>query len=219
MPEKCDACSAKLLPQRPNLYCSVCNTVKHYVCQGLSQGAAKDILGQGSDFICKQCIADALPVDAVSAEKTKSKFRAKCACCGGMSYRERMMCTCTWCGDVCHVRCVKGSLGCIICCNTMIPGYTVDCHDLMGGPLHSNNATFNPYGNYHYTNLIGEQLTSEEHDNEWNDISEVLHEGTYKLPSNIKDCKSNELNIYTNNIRSLYKNIDKLKENACDYQK
>ena len=222
----CSKCNVKLLKYRPNLYCSLCNTVKHYRCQGLSKTEAQHTLNiTMNDWICKECIVDILPVNACTitrADKvsTMPNFKAKCQCCGGMSYNKKNTRTCPWCLELCHSRCVNGNLGCVKCCEQMIPGFRVNCYELIGDFSHKNSTIFNPYSNQHHTNIIGDRISLEQEcDSLWNEISHTLINCEYKQPKNIKYAKQNELNVLSLNIRSLYKNLNAIHDNVSEYQK
>ena len=81
-----------------------------------------------------------------------------------------------------------------------------------------NNLKFDPYNREHHANLIGDAITNEEHLNTaWNDISEFLTSCQYKQQKNVKVSSSNQLKVFTLNIRSLVKNIDYLRENIAVY--
>ena len=222
----CTTCNSKLLRHRPNLYCNYCNTVKHYLCQGLSKTEAQYILENTvHDWICRDCIVDILPVGACASTRTikvptTPRFKAKCQCCSGMSYNQKNIETCPWCDKLCCKKCSNNSLGCNNCCEQMMPGFRANCYELIGEFYYKNNAIFNPYSNQHNINLIGDQISREEENNAlWNGISETLLNCNYKQPKNIKNVKHNELNIFSLNIRSLNKNITIIRDNIIEYQK
>ena len=226
MNNTCKKCNVKLLRQRPNLFCSLCTTVKHYRCQGLSKTEAQYILNHTTNsWICKECIVEILPVNACTNAGTVkvsagSSYKAKCQCCGGMSYSEKNTKTCPWCLELCHIKCLNNSLGCDKCCEQMIPGFRVNCCEIIGDFCHKNSAIFNPYSSLHYTNVIGDQFSQEQDCNSlWNDISHTLMNCEYKQPKNVKYVKPNELNIFSLNIRSLNKNLNAILDNLSEYQK
>ena len=222
----CSNCCAKLLKHRPNLFCSICNTTKHYRCQGMSKTEAQHTLNNTvNGWICKECIVDILPVNACTNTRTVKvstipSFRAKCQCCGGMSYNQKNTKNCPWCLELCHIRCVNNSLGCDKCCEQMIPGFRVNCYEIIGEFYYKSSAIFNPYSNQHHTNFIGDQISREqENDSLWNEISDSLMNCEYKQPKNIKFPKQNELNVFSLNIRSLHKNLSAIQDNVSEYQK
>ena len=221
----CSTCNSKLIKHRPNLYCSYCNTVKHFRCQGLSKTEAQFILESTvNEWICRDCIVDILPVGACVSRRNKAqttpKFKAKCQCCSRMSYNQKNISTCLWCDKLCCKKCNNKSLGCNNCCEDMMPGFRANCCELIGDFYYKNNAIFNPYSNQNNINLIGDQISrEEENDASWNEISEILLNCNYKQPKNIKSAKHNELNIFSLNIRSLNNNIDNIRENVIEYQK
>ena len=222
----CSKCNVKLLKYRPNLFCSICTTVKHYRCQGLSKAEAQYIFNStANNWICKECIVEVLPVGACANARTAKRlttpsYKAKCQCCGGMSYNEKNTKSCPWCLEICHIRCVNNSLGCDKCCEQMIPGFRVNSYEITGDYHHKNSAIFNPYSNQHHTNILGDQISREQdNDSLWNEISDSLMNCEYKQPKNIKFPKENELNIFSLNIRSLNKNLNAIQDNVSEYQK
>ena len=222
----CTKCNVKLIKHRPNLYCEICSTVKHHVCQGLSKNEARYILENTvNGWICRDCIVDILPVNACTSTrpfKTPStpSFRAKCQCCNGMSYNQKNIKTCPWCDKICCKKYINFSLGCNICCEQMIPGFRVNCYELIGNFYCKNSAIFNPYSSHNHINHVGDQILREEENNAlWNEISESLLNCDYKQPKNIQSAKHNEPNIFSLNIRSLHKNLTTICDNVSDYQK
>ena len=222
---KCTNCNAKLMKHRPNLFCSICNTVKHFTCQGLSKSEASYIQDTyNRDWICRDCISDILPVNACSASKSKrvkgssspSTIGTKCNSCGGMSYDKNRISLCTWCDSLCHNKCINNSLGCTRCCEQIIPGYRANCYELIDAQHMKNDKIFNPYSSTHFTNIIGEQF---EDNATWNEISNTLLECKYISPNNVKPVKSSELNVLSLNIRSLQRNIHVICDNVLEYQK
>ncbi|MCP4461141.1 MAG: endonuclease/exonuclease/phosphatase family protein, partial [Cytophagales bacterium] len=95
------------------------------------------------------------------------------------------------------------------------------CYELIGDlHLNKNTCTFNPYSNHHNTNLIGDQIDREEENNTiWAEISESLVNCSYKQPKHIQPSNSDELNIFSLNIRSLIKCITPIRENIANYEK
>ena len=222
----CTNCNVKLLKHRPNLFCCLCNTVKHYSCQGLSKTEAQYIQDNNNNgWICKDCIVDILPVNACNNKRTVNtaslpSFKAKCRCCGGMSYSQNSIKTCPWCDQSCHNRCINNTLGCTKCCEELIPGFHVNSYELIGDLYHKNQAFFNPYSNLHHANNIGDQFSQmEDDDTLWAEISQSLLNCKYKEPKNTKSAKNNELNVLSLNIRSLQNNLVNICDNASEYQK
>ena len=222
----CDKCEVRLPKNRPKLRCSQCNTIKHYKCQYLSKSDAQYIVDNANyQWICTDCFADILPVNACTSNCTRNsnsenKFKEKCRCCGGYSYTPKKISTCPWCNQICHIKCLNDSLGCNNCCENMIPGFYVQNYELFGNIHNGGNNIFNPYNHLHTTNLIGDKIASEEeHNSMWNEVSNFLINCKYKQPKDVTAPKHNELNILSLNIRSLVKNISSIIDNATEYQK
>ena len=63
-------------------------------------------------------------------------------------------------------------------------------------------------------------MANEEHqDSTWSDISAFLTHCQYKQQRNVKRSTSSQLKTFSMNIRSLFKNIDKLREDIEIYDK
>ena len=79
---------------------------------------------------------------------------------------------------------------------------------------------FNPYDRDRNVNVIGEKISSEEEHNQiWSEMSEVLTNCAYKQPQHIPTPNTNELNVFSLNIRSLNKNISCISDNIINFQK
>ena len=128
----CDTCKVKIPKYHPKLFCSLCNLQKHHKCQKLSKKDASHIVSSTSQWICRECIFDILPVGACSRAKHKksdgaSTFKASCYSCGGLSYSPKnvrlcpnpCLCPNPWCDNTCHAKCVNNSLGCNKCCEDL----------------------------------------------------------------------------------------------------
>ena len=120
----------------------------------------------------------------------------------------------------CHIKCIKGNLGCVNCCEQLIPGYYYNSYELLSYTrTRKNDHVYNPYDHSTLINQIGDRLDDTHDTQHWNDISDKLSKCTYIEPKNIKPSKSNELKIMSLNIRSINKHINSLRENLVDMQK
>ena len=114
---------------------------------------------------------------------------------------------CEWCEETVHAKCYRGLLGCVKCCEDKIPAYNTSCAALNDGYELRNNTIFNPYNRANLVNSIGDQIDEIESSSEyWSAVSEFLKTCKYKQPSHVKRSKSNELKIFSLNVRSLHKN-------------
>ena len=130
---------------------------------------------------------------------------------------------CSWCNQLSHTKCVKGSLGCIDCCIDIIPGYYYHAHELTGN-YYNTGTFFNPYDNDLLINQIQTGHTADDHDELEDDmftniISEQLNNCRYITPQNVPPARSDELKILSLNIRSLPKHIGHLRENIDHFRK
>ena len=102
----------------------------------------------------------------------------------------------------------------------MIPGYRAHTYELFGNIRNTNSHVYNPYDPDNNVNLVGNLIDNQEENNAiWNEISEHLVRCRYKMPNEIKPAESSELNIFSYNIRSVHKNLQRIIDNASDYQK
>ena len=220
----CKCCNGRIPKYQRNLKCSICREIKHYKCQKLSKAEVKtinDIVDY--DWTCFECISSILPINATSTRKRKTsqpRTKVQCYACKGFSNAAANTKTCHWCDNVCHKKCIKGELGCIYCCNDTIPGYNYHAYELLDVSKWVNNVIFNPYNPDSNVNIIGDQISNEEENNEmWSDLSELMVQCKYKMAKNIPQSKNNELGVLSLNIRSVRKNLVSLLDQNTDYDK
>ena len=102
----------------------------------------------------------------------------------------------------------------------MIPGYHTSSYELDNDYSRLNNLTYNPYDRSHFTNVIGDSITNEDHHNSmWNEISEFLVHCQYKEQKHVQTATQSQLKVFTMNIRSLAKQISHLREEITQYSK
>ena len=217
---KCELCTVKIPKYQPNLFCSICKSIKHLKCQGLSKSDVKAMIGDGFEWTCYQCISQILPVAACSSTTHKSpKFKQQCYSCKGYSYSPNNVRICEWCNNKVHLKCWRGELGCATCCQSMIPGADVHNFELLGDYNYKNNFTFNPYHYSHLTMQLGDLIDNEASSEMWHDVSEFLVNCTYKQPSPNNEPKELELDILSLNIQTLNSKIGSLRENLANIEK
>ena len=224
---KCDKCSVRISRTRQNLVCDICKRVKHYKCCNLSKNDVNEILRtQENRWTCYECISDVLPMGIAETSDnsvswtpiTDLNFKQRCSACDGMSYRRENVEICTWCNDWCHKKCLKSSLGCLKCCDNMIPGYKCYAFELLDNKNYENAKLFNPYDQKNLINSIGDQIRSTEESSEiWDEISEKLVRCTYITPKQVSSPKDNELSVLSMNIRSIHKNIERINDSITEY--
>ena len=221
--QKCDKCNLKIPKSYPKLCCTVCNNLKHLACQKLTKADANFIIHLDIPWTCRECIEQILPVNACplpKRDKTEVKFKAKCSACNGFSYSPRNVRTCEFCEQQVHAKCWNHTLGCINCCEEIIPGFHAYSYELLGDPYLRNDKIYNPYSNSHYTQQIGELLENEEESNNaFSRASELLVNCRYKQPSVISPPRDSELSTFSLNIRTLVNKIEKLRDNIALYEK
>ena len=182
---KCNVCLTRIPPTRRNLTCYMCSQIKHHKCQNLTKSDVDSIIGTpGYKWSCYECLSAILPINACvtnsshSSSRTQnliSRYKAVCYACRGMSYSERNTGTCSWCKNICHIKCIKGILGCNQCCDDMIPGHNYYAFELFDMASAANNAVFNPYDRNSLINSIGDRINSaEENDEMWGELANKL---------------------------------------------
>ena len=202
-------------------------------CQKLSRKEADQIISSGDLWICYKCIRSILPINACENSKIRNranlenysekskKFKLQCTACLGYCYHETSVRTCSICHKKVHKKCHKENLGCIACCESLIPGYHVSSYDLFVNRTCPTTASFNPYSRSYTINSIGNSLDQETDPSNpyWNEISEILTNCRYQEQKNVKSSKPDELIVFALNIRSLIKNITNLREELDSYIK
>ena len=153
-------------------------------------------------------------------EISNGQVKIKCSSCIGWCYSVRNIRTCPWCATNVHVKCFKENLGCSNCCEQLIPGFHATYYELFDDYCPLNNFIYNPYEQNQRCNLIGDTLANEEHHNTtWSEISVFLTHCQYKKQRNMRQSSPSQLKTFSMNIRSLFKNIDRLREDIDTYQK
>ena len=148
------------------------------------------------------------------------KIKIKCSSCSGWCYSSKNIRNCSWCQNSVHVKCFKDNLGCTSCCESLIPGFYATYYEIYDDYNKLNSAIYNPYARTSRCSLIGDAMANEEHqDSTWSDISAFLTHCQYKQQRNVKRSTSSQLKTFSMNIRSLFKNIDKLREDIEIYDK
>ncbi len=223
---KCDLCTVKIPKYQPKLVCSMCKSIKHLKCQGLSKSDVRSMIDDSFEWTCYQCISQILPITACPSATHKTsrnsntpRFKSKCSSCDGYSYSPKNVEMCHWCNENVHRKCCRGALGCLTCCQSMIPGANVHNYELLGDYNYKNNQTFNPYHNSHLTMQIGDLIENEASSNIWQDISDFLVKCSYKRPSHNNVPKEDELDILSLNIQTLNKKMNSLRENVSSLEK
>ena len=224
---KCDTCLVRIPKSHRNLICSICGQFKHYKCQKLNKNDVESILKTpGYRWSCYDCISAILPVNACSNRTkahsiaSKTQFKILCYACQGMSYSKTNVSECTFCNNTCHKKCIKGTLGCIKCCDELIPGNRCFAYELLDIDSRVNSTIYNPYNRHNLINSIGDQIRGAEENNEaWGEISEKLCDCKYRSPQEIHRTRDDELGLLSLNIRSISKNLTLIKDNIHEYDK
>ena len=225
----CNKCDTRIPKHRPLLTCSNCLQFKHYSCNNLSKNEAFGIIN--SDYskywTCQDCMTDIFPnnipifddnVQLNSLPSKKDKINRSCVACG-KTVSDKSCSTCDWCLNICHRKCIKGKLGCTNCCTDMIPGYHYNIYELHPHLLADIPFSYYPYDSGALFNLLGDRFDTTEEQAILNDISEQLIKCKYVNPNYIKPSKNNELKVMSLNIRSLFRNIDFIRENITHFNK
>ena len=219
----CNSCCARIPKYQRKLKCYMCHEIKHYKCQKLSKSDVEVIIRtKYYSWVCYECISNILPINATSRRTNvlQEGPKIQCNACKGFSHSVTNTKVCPWCEGVCHKKCIKGELGCMNCCDVMIPGYRYYAYELLDFSSWKNNAIFNPYDTESNLNNIGDRISNEEENNEiWSDISEVMVQCKYRMAKNIPQTKGNELGVLSLNIRSIHKNLTNILDKNSEYDK
>ena len=221
----CKCCNKRLPKNRPLLVCSLCSCNKDYKCNNLSKTEACDISQNPAlsrHWTCQDCYNFIFPGFDIPDISTKlDNHNNKTDLCGACnkpcSTKPSRKGTCPWCLKISHTQCIKNSLGCLDCCINMIPGYQYETYELNHSLFTNSHVTFDPYNRDAFINLIGENIDNESEN--WAEISDLMSRCNYKQAINIKHTQPNELRVLSLNIRSLPKNIEKLRENIDHIKK
>ena len=220
---KCEKCFVKITKNSPTLTCSECLKTKHPKCQKISKQEARHIINLQLKWTCFDCIKEILPIDACQSPKIfkpRPEFKVKCYCCNGYCYSPSSLKICDWCDNNVHAKCLKGVLGCIKCCIDIIPGALVTTYDLYDNYCSLDKFIHNPYNRENFTNLIGNMIENNvQNDSTWSEISDLLIKCKYQQLRNIQPPFQSTLKVFSLNIRSLVKNIHKLREEITTFEK
>ena len=74
---KCNKCNVRIPKNQPLLTCSICELNKHFKCNNLSKQDATEIIENGHDWICQDCILSILPINLVTHKKVKPNWLTK----------------------------------------------------------------------------------------------------------------------------------------------
>ncbi len=227
----CNNCNTRIPQNRPILICCICNEFKHYKCNNLSKNEAWDIISNNEmgTWNCQDCYEQIFPnyADEPLIIPTKparpripDQQLTDCPTCNrpcSSNFTSKIS-ICSWCDRPCHNKCFKNSLGCISCCNDIIPGYNYEAHQL-NGSLFRNKALFNPYSQSELVNQIGSSIENEEEAPVWAEIARKLNKCRYIDAKSVTLSKNNELKTLSLNVRSLSKAITEVRENIDSFQK
>ena len=228
MSVRCDKCEKRIPKNRPLLFCSICEIPSHYSCNNLSRNEAVSIIENGhmKHWTCQNCIISIFPAiihepKSANTNKTQPKIIYCTVCDKPCSTNKVTTCsTCNWCLEPCHKKCLKNSLGCLNCCNDIIPGYNCETYQITNNfATRSNSVSFEPFNRTTLTNQIGDKIDMVGEGQIWDDIADKLKNCNYIEPKNIKIARPNELKILSLNIRSLSKHIVYIRDNIEDFNK
>ena len=203
----CNICKRKVHAHKPSLFCNKCSTVSHFQCNDISKSQCISLIQNKSPWTCTKCIPS-----NPTLEKPKP-FSKQCSSCDtkvGPRYA-----ICQWCDSPCHIKkCYRGELGCEACARSMIPSLDYEAYQLNDDYLPANNVRYNPHENLECITDINSQ-----EGRFWNTYSNTLQNCTYVKPNKICESSKSNINVYSQNIRSLTKNIEPLRENHKTYSK
>lgn len=223
---KCNQCNNKLPKNDPELFCDICCEPKHIRCEKLTKSDVKNLNRNRNYWTCHSCLSSILPIECCEGpelepllEISANAFKQKCGSCDGYSYTPRTIDICWICDKKVHIKCMRGTMGCVSCLKNAYPGFECHGYELLDKlPTSNNNTFYNPYHSSHFTQQLGNLLDEELDSGEaWSELSTILQNCKYKEPKEVPEPKADELNILSLNIQSivskltdLHENIDKL---------
>ena len=208
---RCEKCDVRILNNRPMLKCSICKSIKHFKCNGLSKNEAFEIIQNNPEWACQDCIFCILPVNLVLNIKPKLD---NCTACLKKISSNSFVSKCPWCNARCHKSCINGSLGCAECCSDIIPGSKCYAHELLGETFLDSRPRFNPFCQEHHINQLGSRFNFHDEQSEWNEFSNQISQCEYSQMKNLPSHCNGSPRILSLNIRSLFKGIEKLKDDV-----
>ena len=69
---KCEKCNVSIPKNQPLLMCSLCGEIKHFKCNNLTKNDAAEIIKNGQDWTCQDCITSIFPVNLVTRKRGES---------------------------------------------------------------------------------------------------------------------------------------------------
>ena len=220
----CHSCTKKIVSHKLNLQCDLCENYYHTKCALLKRNDVEFL--KSSDLLetwsCFKCIENILPINAAPETTLLNvKIASKRNTCNGCGKNGRisMMEICWICDNLVHRRCSSGKLGCMGCMAEIFPGFKSNTKELFN-TQRKNREIFNPYHRNHESNYVGEVLDDGNYDfNPWDTCSGILNQCKYFEKRAINRSKPHELQIYSNNIRSIVKNFDHIRDQIEFYSK
>lgn len=216
----CNTCNIRIPPNRPILFCSVCKQNKHYKCNNLSKRRAAEILANNTRWACNSCSHSNSPDSVIehnySLNSPHTAAAVLCTVCLNTCPSSDQQ-DCCWCNKPCHTKCLRNSLGCLSCCNAMIPGYNYETHQIIGSQFNNHTpATYTHFNPEDAANHIGNSFEVEEEAQLWTEHYGNLNRCKYTKPHSFLQ-KSDELTVMSLNVRSLSKHIDTIRTNITHY--
>ena len=95
----CEKCNKRIPKNRPQLKCSICNTIKHFKCINLTKREAFEIIQNQPLWSCRDCIMDILPSNLTIDIRHSAE---KCNACSKNIGPSIVVAKCSWCNLRCH---------------------------------------------------------------------------------------------------------------------
>jgi hypothetical protein len=106
---------------------------------GMKSGSlAISIVNSQLSWTCHCCMLEILPINThfsvpkntKAVNSYEARFHVNCHCCNGNSYSPNNVIKCSWCDNKVHLKSHRPELGCIICCENLIPAHKITLHEL-----------------------------------------------------------------------------------------
>ena len=218
----CWYCSKKIQAQKSSIICSCCDKIQHAKCANLTPNDLKLLnncnqLKNWSCFSCNKTLIPFFdthvgrPAPPLKSHAQHSKI-ITCIVCSKIG-NSNTMTPCWICDSKVHQKCSLNDLGCKGCFNDTFPGTITMCDSLR------LNDRFNPYCKKSTTTYVAEYgLHEPSESNSWDTQAQILNKCNYTSSSRFSRNES-QTHIFSTNIRSLIKSIDRFRENIDFYSK
>lgn len=229
----CKTCPKKIIKHKVSVQCCICQYTFHPKCARLTPTDVSNLNSAGLNkfWFCTSCRVDTFPsighdiqTSATTTPKNTGQQiklnkspRTSCHTCSKLGNVPSLI-KCNLCDNLSHARCSAGILGCKSCMQEIFPGYSYKPEELMPNST-VNNAIFDPYSAHIGLGMGFSNENFETDDFDWSAHSEMLNNCNYVPFNKVSNSRPSELKVLSLNIRSLYKNINEIRDRLEQFSK